>query len=65
MIYKHRGYLVKPHKEFPKTFIIVTEGQGGKIPNVLSGLFTSKGTACDSIDGYLSKKVKTNAETVS
>lgn len=56
---------MKPHKEFPTSFIVVTEGKGGKIPNVLSGLFTSFGLAKNTIDHYLDNKVKPNAEAIS
>ena len=59
MIRIHEGYQVKPHKELPTSYIIVTDGKGGKIPNVLSGMFTSPTIAIATIDRYLenSKKV--------
>jgi hypothetical protein len=63
MIYKYKGYDIKPHKEFPTSYIVVTEGKGGKIPKVLDGLFTSTGLAKDRIDKYL--EVKQSAETIS
>jgi hypothetical protein len=54
----YKGFQIKPHKEFPATCIIVTDGKGGKIPNVLSGLFTSTGIAQNQIDSYLDQKEK-------
>lgn len=58
MIHSYRGYLVKPHKEFPTSLTIATEGKGGKIPDILGGLFTSLGTCKTEIDKYLSTKNK-------
>lgn len=59
MIREHRGYDIKPHKEHPFSYIIVTSGKGGKIPDVLSGLFTSPTIAITEIDKYLlSKPIK-------
>lgn len=59
---EYRGYYIKPHKEHPKTFVIVTEGRGGKIPDVMTGMFTDKGTAKSVIDFYLISK-ETDAKT--
>jgi len=56
MIYEYKGYQIKPHKEIPTNYIVVTEGKGGKIPNALSGLFTSTGVAKTNIDSYLERK---------
>lgn len=58
MIHTYRGYLIKPHKEFPTSVVIATEGKGGKIPDILQGLFTSLGTAKVEIDKYLATKIK-------
>lgn len=52
----HNGYEVKPHKEHPMSYIVVTAGRGGKIPNVLEGLFTSPTLAMAEIDRYLASK---------
>lgn len=52
----HRGYQIKPHKEIPTNYIIVTDGKGGKIPEVMSGLFTTRAIAKDTIDKYLVSK---------
>ena len=55
---EYEGYQIKPHKEFPSNVIIVTAGRGGKIPNVLDGLFTSGLVAKEAIDRYLENKKK-------
>lgn len=52
----HNGYEVKPHKEHPASYIVVTAGKGGKIPNVLGGMFTSPTIAMAEIDRYLASK---------
>jgi NCAIR mutase (PurE)-related protein len=52
----HNGYEVKPHKEHPMSYIVVTAGKGGKIPNVLSGMYTSPAIAMSEIDKYLESK---------
>jgi len=56
MIYEHKGYQIKPHKEVPSNYIVVTDGKGGKIPRILEGLFTSVGVARNRIDDYLTVK---------
>ena len=65
MIHIHKGYQVKPHKETPTSYIVVTDGKGGKIPDCLSGLFTSTGLAKSEIDNYLSVKEAKDAKKVS
>lgn len=55
---EYKDYQIKPHKEFPGQVIIVTAGRGGKIPDVMNGMFTSIGTAKGVIDTYLESKVK-------
>lgn len=52
----HKGYYIKNHKSFPGSFLIVTEGQGGRIPDIMRGLFTSVGAAKGVIDSYLDIK---------
>lgn len=52
----YKGYQIKPHKEYPSNYIVVTDGKGGKIPAVLEGLFTSRGIAAETIDKYLTTK---------
>lgn len=55
---EYKGYQIKGHKEFPSLSIVVTAGQGGKIPDALSGMFTSGGIAKLAIDKYLETKPK-------
>lgn len=52
----YEGYQIKPQREVPTCFIIVTDGKGGKIPDVLSGLYTTKQMAKNAIDEYLKTK---------
>lgn len=52
----YEGYQIKPHKEHPKTYVIVTDGKGGKIPDIMTGMFTDKRTARSVIDFYLVNK---------
>ena len=62
MIYN--GYIVKPSERYPGLLTVATEGQGGKIPNVLMGLHTSYGEVKTKIDMYLEmQKGKTNGKT--
>jgi hypothetical protein len=56
MIYSYNGYDIKPHKEVPTNYIIVTSGKGGKIPAIMEGLFTSVTVAKQVIDKYLASK---------
>ena len=58
MIREHEGYLIKPHKEVPTCYVVVTAGKGGKIPDVLSGLFTSPEIAKHEINRYVASKPK-------
>lgn len=58
MIRHYQGYDIKPHREIPTSYIVVTSGKGGKIPNVLDGLFTTPDYAKATIDKYLASKVK-------
>lgn len=55
----YKGYLITPAKGLGSAYEIATEGQGGKIPNVMLGLFTSRGTAMQVIDSYLELKEQT------
>lgn len=54
MIYK--GYIIKTHPSYPGMLLVSTEGKGGKIPNILAGMFTDHGTVKSRIDQYLSIK---------
>lgn len=56
MIIEYQNYLIKPHPLNPKSYLIVTSGKGGKIPDVMTGMFTSIGIAKQLIDSYIEKK---------
>lgn len=62
MTISYKGYLISPSKISPTLKYIATEGRGGKIPDCLSGLFTTAVAAKVEIDRYLNQKVKKNAE---
>ena len=53
---EYKEYQIKVSKEFPNCVLVVTAGRGGKIPDVLSGLFTSPSVAKVAIDTYLELK---------
>lgn len=54
----YQGYQIKPYKEVQTSYIIVTDGKGGKIPDVLSGFYTSREYAKLAINSYLNSKIK-------
>jgi NCAIR mutase (PurE)-related protein len=58
MIIEFEGYQIKPHKEIPTNYIVVTAGRGGKIPDVLDGVFTTPTIAKAAITNYISTKAK-------
>ena len=65
---EYKGYQIKAFKDSPSLSLIVTAGKGGKIPDILSGLFTSTGIAKRGIDAYLNSKAKkepANGEEIS
>lgn len=62
MIYTYKDYQIKPHKEVPTNYIIVTDGRGGKIPDCMQGIFTSTKVAKEQIDTYLEKKAVSNGK---
>lgn len=64
MIRIHNGYQIKPFPSSPALSLIVTDGKGGKIPNVLAGLFTSPTLAMQAIDQYLDSKELKDDEKV-
>lgn len=53
---EYKNYYIKPHKDYPAHYVVVTVGKGGKIPDVLSGIFTKRSLAMEEIDKYLSTK---------
>lgn len=56
MILIHKGFQIKPHAITPTSYVVVTDGKGGKIPNILEGVFTSPSVAVGIIDTYISGK---------
>ena len=52
----YNGYQIKPHKTVPTAYIVVTDGQGGKVPDMLTGMYTSPKVAKQDIDRYLESK---------
>lgn len=52
----YKGYYIRPHKDNPTNYIVVTVGKGGRAPKVLEGSFTSRGWAKNVIDQYLESK---------
>ena len=58
----YKGYQIKPHNLHPMSYIVVTDGKGGKIPAILDSMFTSTGIAKATIDDYLSVKGVKNGE---
>lgn len=50
---RYKGYIVKPCERRPGMYLVVTEGRGGKIPNILAGAFTSTREAVGTIEAYL------------
>lgn len=56
MIEIYKGYQVKPHPQIPTSKIVVTDGKGGKVPDVLTSLFTTSVYAKAAIDKYLDSK---------
>lgn len=61
---EYKEYQIKPDKQYPSHYVIVTAGRGGKIPNVLSGLFTSVKIGMDAIDKYLIGKDVVNDKEI-
>jgi hypothetical protein len=62
MIIEYKGYQIKPNPQSPKTYLVATSGRGGKIPDVLSGMFTSVGVVKGIIDGYVESKEELNGK---
>lgn len=53
---EYKDYYITNDKLSPTCLVIATVGKGGKIPDCLSGLFTSTGVAQEAIDSYLLSK---------
>lgn len=56
MIVEYKGYQIKPHAQFPSSYIVVTAGKGGKIPDILQSFYTSVGIAQVAISKYVDSK---------
>jgi len=66
--YEYKSFYIKPHKDHPHCYIVVTTGKGGKIPDCLSGMYTTRTLAKSEIDIYLDNKPikeNKNGETIS
>lgn len=61
-VYEYKGYQIKPSSKSPTSYCVATVGQGGKIPTVLTGLFTSVGIAKGIIDAYVAEKEVKNGK---
>lgn len=65
---EYRGYLIKTHKRFPQCLEIARPGQGGSVPNELTGMFTdtaSAFTAVDQVEDHKPKRGKSSAKAKS
>lgn len=60
----HKGYIVKPAPASPSSYVIVTEGRGGKIPAIMEGVFTSPAWAKEVIDRYVGSKETTDDQKI-
>lgn len=66
-IKEHNGYLIQPHKDSPNCYTVATSGRGGKIPDILGGLYTTRALAMSEIDHYIATrqpKEKINDEAI-
>jgi hypothetical protein len=54
---EYKGFDIIPQKANPRSLIIVHHGKAGKIPKILEGVFTDRGTAKSLIDMYVDSKV--------
>lgn len=61
----YRGYIISPVPHSPTLLKVAVEGQGGKIPNVLIGMFTSYTAVTEIVDKYLATKPAQESENVS
>lgn len=62
---EYNGYYIKSHPSMPGLYVVVTTGQGGKIPSVLSSSYTKVDYAKLAIDSYVNaKKVKQDAQAI-
>lgn len=64
MIREYKEYLIQPAKLFPNNLVIATKGQGGSIPDMLLGMYTSGAIAKKAIDMYLESVIRKEEELV-
>lgn len=64
MIDIYKGYQIKPHPLVPTCYVIVTDGKGGKIPDVMAGQFTTRTVARGVVDSYVLNKEQKDDEKV-
>jgi hypothetical protein len=55
-IIEYKGYQIKPHAQNPTNYIVVTAGKGGKIPDIMNGMFTHPTLIKKLIDAYQESK---------
>lgn len=53
---EHKGYYIQPHKEHPSCYVVVTVGKGGRIPDCLSGMYTSRAIAKSEVEVYVANR---------
>lgn len=52
----YQGFIISTVPASPTLLKVATAGQGGKIPKVLEGMFTSHAAVQEIIDHYLASK---------
>lgn len=60
---RYNGYIVDYVNGSANLLGVATEGRGGKIPDCLSGWYTTPALAQLAIDNYIESKVKKDAKT--
>lgn len=53
---EHKGYYIQPHKDHPTCYVVVTTGKGGRSPDCLSGMFTTRAIAKSEVDVYVASR---------
>lgn len=60
----YKGYLISAAPNSPTLYKVALAGQGGRIPNSLLGLFTTKDVIMQLVDVYLeTQKGNSNGQT--
>lgn len=60
---EYRGYYINNSRTYPGSYDLAIKGQGGRIPNVMKGIFTSVGDSKKAIDAYLDTRTKVKGKT--